>query len=91
MNEKTIVSYSLGGRKDALGVTRKIYGYKDASNRGQYLYKRSGILTNLQHERLGKGVFMVDTKEADKIMKQLISLKIKKIRAMDIIVKKNRS
>lgn len=91
MNGKTIISYSLGGRKDALEVTRKIYGYKDASNRGQYLYERKGILTNLQHDRLGKGVFMVDTKEAGKIIKQLISLKIKKIKAMDIIVKKNRS
>lgn len=91
MNGKTIISYSLGGKKNSLEVTRKIYGYKDASNRGQYIYERKGILTNFQHDRLGKGVFMVDTKEADKIIKQLVSLKIKKIKVMDIIVKKNRS
>lgn len=91
MDGKTIISYSLGGRKDALEVTRRIYGYKDASNRGQYIYQREGLLTAIPHSRLGKGVFMVDTKNADRVIKKLISLKIKKIRVMDIVLKKERS
>ncbi|HLC98140.1 MAG TPA: hypothetical protein VJC21_05160 [Candidatus Nanoarchaeia archaeon] len=88
MDGKTIISYSLGGRKDALEITRKIYGFKDASNRGQYIYERKGILTDIQHEKLGKGVFMISTKDADKIIKQLVSLKIKRIKVMDVVIKK---
>lgn len=91
MDRKTIISYSLGGRKDALDITRKIYGYKDASNRGQYIYQREGVLTSIPHSRLGKGVFMIDTKDADKIIKKLVSLKIKKIRVMDMVLKRERS
>jgi len=90
MDGKTIISYSLSGRKDALIVTRKIYGYKDASNRGRYIYEREGILTNIPHSKLGKGVFMVDTKDADEIIQKLLSLKIKKIKVMDMIMKRER-
>lgn len=90
MDGKTIISYSLSGRKDSLEVTRKIYGYKDASNRGRYTYQREGILTSIPYSKLGKGVFMVDTKDADKVIKKLVSLKIKKIRVMDMMLKKER-
>ena len=91
MDGKTIISYSLSGRKDALLVTRKIYGYKDASNNGQYTYKREGILSSIPYSKLGKGVFMVDTENADEVIKRLISLKIKKMRVMDMKLKKERN
>jgi hypothetical protein len=42
--EKTMITYSLSKRKNALDLTRKIYGYVDASNHGKYKYERKGIL-----------------------------------------------
>lgn len=36
--EKTMITYSLSGRKNALELTRKIYRYKDSSNYDKYTY-----------------------------------------------------
>lgn len=84
--KKTMIAYSLSGRKNALEITRKIYGYVDSSNHGRYKYKKEGILTNISYDKIAKGCFWVDPKYKDKIIKELLNLKLK-LKVFDIIIK----
>ncbi|MFT4312174.1 MAG: hypothetical protein ACMXYF_03000 [Candidatus Woesearchaeota archaeon] len=60
--KRTLVAYSLSGRKNALEITRKIYGYTDSSNHGKYIYKRKGILSDIPFEKIARGTFFIEPK-----------------------------
>ncbi|KXA96154.1 hypothetical protein AKJ39_05000 [candidate division MSBL1 archaeon SCGC-AAA259J03] len=47
---------------------RKLYGYTDKSNNGQYEYYRSGLLDEIPSRKLIRGVVIVKKKEADKVL-----------------------
>ena len=72
-----MIKYSLKGRKNALELTRKIYGYIDSSNYGQYQYKRKGILSDIKYEKIANGVFWVDPKYEEEVISKLLKLKLK--------------
>lgn len=81
-----MIKYSLKGRKNALELTRKIYGYIDSSNNGQYKYQRKGILSNIKYEKIANGVFWVDPKDEEKVIQELLKLKLK-VELFNLIIK----
>lgn len=48
--------------KKRLEFNRKLYGYSDFSNYGNYNYFRKGILESNTFKRLAKGVILMDKK-----------------------------
>ncbi len=83
---RTMIKYSLKGRKNALELTRKIYGYIDSSNNGQYQYKRKGILSDIKYEKIANGVFWVDPKYEEEVIGKLLKLKLK-VEIFNLIIK----
>jgi len=77
MNNKIIISYSLVGKKNALEITRKIYGYTEFSNHSKYKYDRKGILSDIPYEKLSRGTIMIDKKYENEVVNELMKLKIK--------------
>ena len=89
MDNKIIISYSLAGRKNALEITRKIYGYNEFSNHSKYKYERKGILSDIPYEKLSKGCFLIDKKDKETVIKEFLKLKLK-IKVLEIkIIKKH--
>lgn len=72
-----IISYSLSGRKNALEITRKIYGYNEFSNHSRYKYERKGILSNIPYEKISRGCFMIDPKFEKQVVSGLTKLGLK--------------
>ena len=77
MDSMVIVSYSLAGRKNALELTRKIYGYTEFSNNSGYKYQRKGILSGIKYEKLSRGTILIQKKDMGAIVKDFIKLKLK--------------
>jgi len=86
MMEKTMVTYSLSGKKNALELTRKIYGYIDSSNHGKYKYERPGILTEIDYEKVGNGVFFINPVDLNKITTEFKKINLK-IKVYNLIIK----
>ena len=84
--EKTMITYSLSGRKNALELTRKIYGYVDASNHGKYKYERKGILSDIDYEKISRTTLWINPKDKNKVIKGFGELGLK-IKVIDIIIK----
>ncbi len=72
-----IISYSLSGRKNALEITRKIYGYTEFFNHSRYKYERKGILSNIPYEKISRGCFMIDPKSEKQVVSGLTKLGLK--------------
>jgi len=81
-----MIKYSLKGRKNALELTRKIYGYTDCSNNSQYKYERKGILSGIQYEKIANGVFWIEPKYEEQVIKGLLKLKLK-VEIFHLIIK----
>ncbi|MEK7075091.1 MAG: hypothetical protein AAB968_04985 [Patescibacteria group bacterium] len=81
-----MIKYGLKGRKNALELTRKIYGYTDSSNNGQYKYERKGILSDIQYEKIANAVFWIDPKYEEQVIKELLKLKLK-VEVFHLIIK----
>ena len=45
--------------KERLRFMRELYGFKDYSNRGRYIYPRRGILKEGDYEKISNGVLLV--------------------------------
>ena len=58
-------------------VNRALFGFIDNSNKGSYLYKRGGVLSNLPHLRPIRGVIIVKDKDGKKVISVLQSYKVK--------------
>ena len=48
-------------------IQRRLKGYKDYSNKGNYTYKRKGVLHEVPNLKLNKGVICVESKNKRKI------------------------
>jgi len=72
-----IISYSLAGRKNALELTRKIYGYNEFSNYSRYKYKRNGILSDIKYEKLSRGTILISKADEKKVVNGFVKLKLK--------------
>ena len=69
-------------------VNRALFGFIDNSNKGSYLYKRGGVLSNLPHMRLIRGVIIVKDKDSKKVISVLHSYKIQP-QVFDISIKQS--
>ena len=49
-------------------INRALFGFIDNSNKGQYQYKRKGILDEIPKFRLPKGAVIVKNNDQDKII-----------------------
>jgi len=58
-------------------VNRALFGYNDHSNKGSYIYKREGILKEIPHLRLLRGVLIVKSGYQRKVLKVLKKYKAK--------------
>jgi hypothetical protein len=47
---------------------RRFYGYLDRSNRGKYTYRRPGFIDGIPHVRVIRGVVIVRTEDAGKVV-----------------------
>lgn len=69
MQEISIVYFDLRKCSTAqrTAIQRRLKGYKDYSNKGNYNYKRKGVLHEIPHLKLNKGVICVESKNKRKI------------------------
>lgn len=58
-------------------VNRALYGYNDHSNKGNYFYKREGVLNGVPHLRLLRGVILVKPNDQKKVVDILKKYKTK--------------
>lgn len=58
-------------------VNRALFGFTDNSNKSSYLYKRGGILSNIPHIRLTRGVIVVRREDGNKVVSVLHTYKVK--------------
>lgn len=66
-------------------VNRALFGFTDNSNKGSYMYKRGGVLSNLPHKRLIRGAIIVKDKDSKKVISVLQSYKVNP-KVFDIVV-----
>jgi len=78
MRAKLIV-YELSGldQYHKVLVNRALFGYLDNSNKGNYQYRRKGILDEIPHLRLLRGAIVVKDIDKGEIISVLKSHKIK--------------
>ena len=73
MKEISIIKYGMqncnGQQKTA--IKRAINGYNDYSNNGKYNYKRKGLLDEIPHTRISKGVILIDKRHKIKLLRPL--------------------
>ncbi len=68
-----LICYSLSGLTAAERVAfrRCIYGFKDHSNRGKYLYRRTGIMDSIPHRKILDCVIVVRDSDASKVAENM--------------------
>lgn len=66
------VCYSIKHLKsvEQLRLQRELYGFKDISNKGRYVYRRQGLLNDSNHKKIYFTGIVVD----NKIFKELIKI-----------------
>ena len=74
--------------KGPFRVNGKKFGFVDNSNKGSYVYKRKGILSNTPHIRPTRGVIIVRNKDAKKVISVLRHFKVKP-QIFDITIKQS--
>lgn len=58
-------------------LNRALFGYNDHSNKGAYTYKREGILKEIPHLRLLRGVFIIKSNGLNRVIKVFKKCKAK--------------
>lgn len=67
-----IISYRYGTCYTA-NLSRDLFGYRDISNNGEYVYDRPGLLSPYAWRRIGKNVLLVKdnhTRDVLRVMRQ---------------------
>jgi len=90
MKKKVIFVFEYEGRKpkEVTQINRKLFGYIDHSFHGKYVYKRNGLLSMFNVDRIAKGVLMSDESNDKQILEILHSTGTSKIRRFYIILTK---
>jgi len=67
-----IICYSIKHLKpvEQNKLQRELYGFKDISNKGKYVYRREGLLNGSNHQKIYFTGILVD----NKILKELIKI-----------------
>lgn len=56
---------------DASKISKMLVGYKDSSNKGNYEYKREGIIKKNKGIIVSKSTFIIPKANSDKIVKEI--------------------
>lgn len=66
-----LICYSLKGMSpvERMKFQREVYGFKDMSNNGKYVYRRPGIMDSIQHEKIRYSGLVVHEKDVKTIIK----------------------
>lgn len=73
MAKKSIILYDLKNKKpkEKTDITRKLFGFKDESNNGNYAYERKGLLKNIKHEKWNKAAILINSEDEAKVSRIL--------------------
>ena len=74
-----IICYSIKHLKpvERTNLQRELYGFKDISNKGQYVYRRPGLLDTSNHKKVFFTGIVVKDKKAEELLKILNKYKAK--------------
>jgi hypothetical protein len=74
-----VIRYKAKGlsKTEASKLSKKLFGYKDKSNKGEYFYERTGLVTEQPHIKFAKGVFAIPKEKAQKIINSIKKMKAK--------------
>lgn len=69
MAKKSVILYDLKNKepKEKTDITRKLFGFKDKSNNGNYVYKREGLLEGIKHEKWNKAAILINSEDEAKV------------------------
>lgn len=60
-------------------INRQLFGYKDRSNHGKYIYWRNGLLSKMVLKRIARGVILTDSVNDGEVLRALKKVGAKKI------------
>lgn len=82
MKQKIIFVFEFGKRKpkEVTKINRDLFGYTDKSFHGKYTYKRKGLLSDFNIDRIAKGVLMTDLVNDKRVLEILHSMGTKRIK-----------
>ena len=84
--DATAIIYQIKNKKGKAKtyLIRKVFGYKDFSNNGNYYYNRLGLLSSYVIQKWGKSVIIINRKDEKKVATTLnkngIAFKMVRIR-----------
>lgn len=67
-------------------ICRELYGYKNYSNYGKYVYKRKGVLDTVKHKKILNSI-IITNKENMKIIVDILKKYNVKYYVFDVLVK----
>jgi hypothetical protein len=78
MAGKSVILYDLKNKnsKEKTEITRKLFGFKDKSNNGNYTYERAGLLKNIKHQKWNKAAIFINSEDEAKVLKILRKFKL---------------
>jgi hypothetical protein len=87
---KVMFVYEFEGRTaNQVGkINRELFGYKDKSNHGKYVYWRDGSLSKMALKRLARGVILTDLVNDGEVFRALKKVGAKKIARYYLTVNK---
>ncbi|MFH1642532.1 MAG: hypothetical protein ABIC04_06575 [Nanoarchaeota archaeon] len=90
MLQKVMFVYEFEGRtaSEVGKINRQLFGYKDKSNHGKYIYWRNGLLSKISLKRLARGVILTDKVNDSEVLKALRMVRAKKISRYYLTVNK---
>ena len=90
MLNKVMFVYEFEGRTaNQVGkINRQLFGYKDKSNHGKYVYWRNGMLSKMALKRIARGVILTDSVNDGEVQRALKKVGAKKISSYYLTVNK---
>lgn len=84
-----IVCYSVAGFTDVQKskFKREVYGYKDISNNGKYVYRRKGLIDSIKNKKIFNGVILTN-KEGSRLLVKVFRKHGVKNRVFDVVLTK---
>lgn len=90
MDIGTLISYKLNKLHlpERCRIYRKLSGWKDKSQYSRYSYDRKGVLSNIPHIFVNRGVLIIRKEDADKIV-SFLNENNAEVFVRDILLKKS--
>lgn len=90
MEKKVLFVFEFEKRKpkQVAKINRELFGYRDHSHHGRYVYWRDGELSKFDINRIAKGVFLTDEINDKEILKILHNKGTRRIKRFYLDVRK---